>query len=101
MRAGNLAHDIIDRFGGQASRVFRPHGEWMDHLRALGLTELRVTPDPVRLAREAALWGAIEAEGLLAQAVIVPCPAILLLEKSPGRSPGMTIYISLSSDFTK
>ena len=71
MRAGNLAHDIIDRFGGQALRVFGSHEEWMDHLRALGLTELRVTPDPVRLASEAALWGAIEAEGLLAQAVIV------------------------------
>src|SRR5271167_1957251 len=71
MRAGNLAQDVIDRLGGDASRVFRSHGEWMDHLRALGLTELRVTPDPVRVASEAALWGAIEAEGLLAQAVIV------------------------------
>src|SRR5271166_6430386 len=71
MRAGNLAQDVIDRLGGHASRVFRSHGEWMDHLRALGLTELRVTPDPVRVASEAALWGAIEAEGLLAQAVIV------------------------------
>src|SRR5208283_2591385 len=66
MRAGNLAQDVIDRLGGDASRVFRSHGEWMDHLRALGLTELRVTPDPVRVASEAALWGAIEAEGLLA-----------------------------------
>ena len=35
MRAGNLAHDIIDRFGGQALRVFGSHEEWMDHLRAL------------------------------------------------------------------
>lgn len=37
----------------------------MDHLRALGLVDLRVTPDQVRLSSEAALWGAIEAEGLL------------------------------------
>ena len=71
MRAGNLARDVIDRLGGHASRAFRSHGDWMDHLRALGLTELRVTPDPVRVASEAGLWGAIEAEGLLAQAVIV------------------------------
>jgi hypothetical protein len=71
MRAGNLAQDVIDRLGGHASRVFGSHGEWMDHLRALGLTELRVTPDPVRLASEAGLWGAIEAEGLLGGAVIV------------------------------
>ena len=40
-------------------------------MRALGLTDFRVTPDPVRVASEAALWGAIEAEGLLGQAVIV------------------------------
>ena len=43
----------------------------MGHLHALGLTDLRVTPDPVRVASEAALWGAIEAEGLLGGAVIV------------------------------
>ena len=43
----------------------------MDHLRALGVADLRVKPDPVRAASEAALWGAIEAEGLLGQAVIV------------------------------
>ena len=43
----------------------------MGHLRALGLADLRVTPDPVRVASEAALWGAIEAEGLLGGAVVV------------------------------
>ena len=43
----------------------------MDHLRALGLANLKVTPDPVRVASEAALWGAIEAEGLLGGAVVV------------------------------
>jgi hypothetical protein len=41
------------------------------HLRALGLADLRVTPDLARLVSEAALWGAIEAEGLLGQTVIV------------------------------
>ena len=40
-------------------------------LARLGIADLRVTPDPVRAASEAALWGAIEAEGLLGQAVIV------------------------------
>ncbi len=71
MRAGNLAQDVIDRLGGHASRVFRSREDWMDHLRALGLANLKVTPDPVRVASEAALWGAIEAEGLLGGAVVV------------------------------
>ena len=43
----------------------------MSHLRAVGLADLRVRPDPVRVASEAALWSAIEAEGLLGGAVIV------------------------------
>ena len=41
------------------------------HLLALGLADLRVTPDPVRLSSEAALWGAIAEQGLLAGVVVV------------------------------
>jgi transposase IS66 family protein len=71
MHGADLPQGVIDKLAGHASLVFRSREEWMDHLRALGLTELRITPDPVRVASEAALWGAIEAEGLLARAVIV------------------------------
>ena len=71
MRAGNLAQDVIDKLAGHPSLVFELHEEWMGHLGALGLADWRVTPDPVRVASEAALWGAIEAEGLLGQAVII------------------------------
>ena len=35
---------------------------------------LAVTPDPVRVATEGALWGAICDQGLLAGTVIVSCP---------------------------
>jgi hypothetical protein len=71
MRGADLPQDVVDRLAGHATRDFGSHDEWTDHLRALGLTDLRVTPDPVRLSSEAALWGAIEAEGLLAGAVVV------------------------------
>jgi transposase IS66 family protein len=71
MRGADLPQDVIDRLAGHASLIFGSHEQWMGHLRALGLTDLRVTPDPVRAASEAALWGAIEAEGLLGQSVIV------------------------------
>jgi hypothetical protein len=40
-----------------------------DHLRRLGITDLGVTPDPVRIATEGALWGAIKAHGLLPDTV--------------------------------
>ena len=56
MRAGNLPHDVVDKLAGHALQRFGSHAEWMGHLRALGLTDLQVTPDPVRVASEAALW---------------------------------------------
>ena len=71
MRGADLPQEVIDKLAGHTSLVFPSHEQWIEHLRALGLADRRVTPDPVRAASEAALWGAIEAEGLLAQAVIV------------------------------
>ena len=41
------------------------------HLDRLGISALRVTPDPVCIATEGALWGSIQAHGLLRETVIV------------------------------
>jgi Transposase IS66 family len=71
MRAANLAHGVIDALTGADVREFASEAEWMDHLAALGVTELRVAPDPVRVASEGALWGAIAAEDRLGSAVIL------------------------------
>ena len=68
MRDNHLPQAALDKLAGHASPSSPPIEEWMDHLSALGLTDLRVTPDPVRVASEAALWGAIQAEGLLGEA---------------------------------
>jgi len=71
MRAANLANDVIEALQGADKLDFAGQVEWMAHLARLGVTELRVNPDPVRAASEAALWGAIHAEGRLAGAVIL------------------------------
>jgi hypothetical protein len=71
MRAANLAHGVIDALTGADVRAFGCEAEWTAHLAALGGTDLRVTPDPVRVASEAALWGAICAEDRLGSAVIL------------------------------
>ncbi len=71
MRAANLAHGVIDALIGADVREFGAEAEWIAHLAALGVTALRVTPDPVRVASEAALWGAIVAEDRLGGAVIL------------------------------
>jgi hypothetical protein len=71
MRAANLAHGVIEALTGSQVLEFASEADWRAHVRALGLTELRVTPDPVRGASEAALWGAICAEDRLAGAIIL------------------------------
>lgn len=71
MRAANLAHGVIDALMSADVFEFGSEAEWTAHLAALGLTELRVTPDPVRVAGEGALWGAIIAEDRLADSVVL------------------------------
>ena len=71
MRAANLAHGVIEALQNAPVREFVGEADWRVHLRALGLTELRVAPDPVRVASEGALWGAICAEDRLGSAVIL------------------------------
>ena len=71
MRAANLAHGVIDALLSADVLEFGSETEWTAHLAALGLTELRVAPDPVRVASEAALWGAIAAEDRLGNSVIL------------------------------
>jgi hypothetical protein len=71
MRAANLAHSVIEALSGAQVRQFASEADWRAHLRALGVTQMRVTPDPVRAASEGALWGAIRAEDRLGSAVIL------------------------------
>ena len=55
--------DAEQRFAGRQA--------FMAHLHKLGLTDLKVRPDPVQIATEAALWGSIAEQGLLDGTVIV------------------------------
>jgi hypothetical protein len=55
----------IGKFREHEARIFSSEGDWKRHLQALGLNGLKVTPDPVLVASEAALWGAIHHQGLL------------------------------------
>ena len=71
MREHGLAGSVIALLAGHPQRVFPDQAAWRAHLERLGITALTVTPDPVRLATEGALWGAIKAHGLLPETVIV------------------------------
>jgi hypothetical protein len=71
MRERALAGSVIERLVGQPERHFPDRAAWQAHLERLGIAALTVTPDPVRIATEGALWGAIKAHGLLPETVIV------------------------------
>src|SRR3954447_16315550 len=71
MRARALAGPVIEQLAGQPERHFPDRTAWRAHLERLGVTDLKVSPDPVRIATEGALWGAIKAHGLLPETVIV------------------------------
>ena len=71
MRQRALAGPVIDGLASPADQHFADEGAWMSHLERLGIPELKVNPDPVRIASEGALWGAIQAHGFLPDTVIV------------------------------
>jgi hypothetical protein len=71
MRERQLAGPVIARLAEQEDRHFADRASWQAHLERLGITKLRVNPDPVCIATEGALWGSIKAHGLLPNTVIV------------------------------
>ena len=71
MKDRQLPKAIIDKFADHQKRIFARTQDWERHLQALGLTNLKVTPDPVLIASEGALWGAIRHQGLLRDTVVV------------------------------
>jgi hypothetical protein len=71
MREHALAGPVVRQLAEHTQRRFVDHAAWQHHLEQLGITALQVTPDPVRVATEGALWGAIADHGFLHEAVIV------------------------------
>jgi hypothetical protein len=71
MKDRQLPQAVIDKFADHKERIFSSPEDWERHLQALGITDLNVAPDPVLIASEGALWGAIRHQGLLEDTVIV------------------------------
>jgi hypothetical protein len=71
MRERALARHVIDRLAEHRDKQFPDHKAWSAHLDALGITALKVNPDPVLIATEGALWGSVKTHGLLPNTVIV------------------------------
>jgi hypothetical protein len=71
MRQRALAGPVIARLAEAADQVFPDQAAWSAHLERLGISALKVNPDPALVATEGALWGSIKAHGFLPNTVIV------------------------------
>ena len=71
MRWRGLAGSVIARLEADPEHWFADEAAWIRHLERLGITTLAVTPDPVLVATEGAVWGAIKAHGLLPDTVVL------------------------------
>jgi len=71
MRTRKLSGPVIGLLAEHGDKQFADQTAWQAHLQHLGITALKVTPDPVRIATEGALWGSVKAHGFIEQTVIV------------------------------
>jgi hypothetical protein len=71
MRGRALAGPVITSLAEHPEWHFADEAAWLRHLNQTGMTGLTVTPGPVRIATEGAVWGSIKAHGLLPDTVIL------------------------------
>ena len=71
MREHTLAAPVIARLVAHPGRCFAGDKAWNAHLEQLGISALKVNPDPVMVATAGALWGSVKAHGFLPDTVIV------------------------------
>jgi hypothetical protein len=57
MRQRHLSATVLAKLVGDPERRFADEKEWKALLDRLGITGMKVTPDPVLIATEGALWG--------------------------------------------
>jgi Transposase IS66 family len=71
MRKHSLAATLIARLAAEPEIRFADRDAWLAHLDRLGFSGLDVTPDPIRVATEAALWGSVQSHQFLCDAVVL------------------------------
>jgi hypothetical protein len=71
MRNQGLPAATIARLKAEPATRFSDQTAWRAHLDRLGFNALKVTPEPVRVATEGALWGSVQAHEFLCDAVVL------------------------------
>ena len=71
MRGHSLSGQVVALLDAHLAKRFADTSAWSAHLAQLGIDTLAITPDPMQVATEGALWGAVCHHGLLPGTVIV------------------------------
>ena len=71
MREHGLSKTLIAKLVEQPETCFAGPAAWKAHLERLGFHAMKVTPNPIQVATEGALWGAVHAHGFLRDAVVL------------------------------
>ena len=71
MRSQGLPTATIARLKAEPETRFSDQTAWQAHLDRLGFNALKLTPEPVRIATEGALWGSVQAHEFLCDAVVL------------------------------
>jgi hypothetical protein len=71
MRKHALSASVIASLAAQPQTDFADPKAWLAHLDRLGFTGLDITPNPVQVATEGALWGSVQSHKFLCDAVVL------------------------------
>jgi len=71
MRDRNRSAALIARLANGPVTTFANQADWLAHLDRLGFAAGDVTPDPILIATEGALWGSIRTHDFLSGAVVL------------------------------
>ncbi len=71
MRGRRLAGPVVAGLETARVRRFTDEMVWMSHPKALGIMDLKVQPDPVKIATKGVLWGSLTDHGLLEDSIIL------------------------------
>jgi hypothetical protein len=71
MRNQGLPAATIALLTAEPETRFTDQAAWQAHLNRLGFTALSVTPDPVRVASEGAVWASVQSHNFLCEAVVL------------------------------
>jgi len=85
MRGHSLSGQVVALLDAHPAKRFADTSAWAAHLARLGLDTFEVTPDPVRVATEGALWGAICRHGLLTTGATLGATGAVIVSDDAGQ----------------